>query len=155
MNDEVLVQTLSKLRKELLWTRFFSILTSLLLVAVLIGGFMMWNKAHEYEQQVKAYAEQVEEYAQELEPVIRQVSLLNVDRLNETLNQVNGALEEVDWEQVSLKIGELDVDAINSAIDGLDTEELTKALENLNSVAEKLRKIGDAFSSLGEKLGIS
>ena len=126
-----------KLAKELRATRIFCIISSLLTVCLLAGGFFVWNKV-----------QPVISVLQEAKPVMEQLSELDVEEMNRTLEQVNVTLESVDWQQVSEALGELDVDAINEAVEGLDTEELTKAVENLNKVVSVLEKWGNKWSSL-------
>ena len=152
MNNELNEQIIAKLRKELLWTRIFSIITSVLMVCILIGGIVISNQLREYEAQIK--------------PAVEQLEQLDVNAFNEALNQMsivvasvdwvmlNDSIASVDWEKVSKQLESLDVDALNAAIEGLDTEELTEALENMNDAVEKLRGIADAFSAFGGKLGI-
>lgn len=169
MNNE---QMIEKLRRELLLTRIFSLISSVLTLCLLIAGFIGFSKLKTYEQQVvgyaeemMVYAEQVQGYAEEITPVVQQFSQLDIETFNETLTQMNAVIDtvdwemlnnsiaSVDWEEVSAQLEALDVDAINTAIEGLDTEELTKALETMNGVVDKLRSISDAFSNFAAKLG--
>jgi len=133
-SNEVVME---KLTKELRITRIFCILSSLLTVCLLAGGFLVWNQV-----------QPVISVLQEAKPVMEQLSELDVEEMNRTLEQVNVTMESVDWQQVSEALGELDVNAINEAVEGLDTQELTKAVENLNKVVSVLEKWGNKWSSL-------
>lgn len=156
---------LKKFRRELLWTRILCIITCLMMVAVLVGGFLFYQKTQEYEWQLKQYAEDVKEHSEEIEVALNQVALLDMDVLNETLRETLRAIQAVDWEmlnenidsvdwaKLSKQLSELDVKAINDAIDGLDTEELTQALENLNNGIDKLKKAVEAMTAIGDKIG--
>ncbi len=177
MNDEWNEEVIQKLRQELLWTRIFSILSSLLMVCLLIGGGLLFQKYQENKKQIETYAIQVREYVEELTSEEGGVTKVDIVAFNEALINMNNVIEAVDWNmlndsiasvdwnmlsdsiasvdwtKVSKQLEELDVEAINQAIEDLDTKELTKALENMNSAIEKLRSIADAFSAFASKLG--
>lgn len=158
-------KVLKKFRRELLWTRILCIITCIMMVAVLVGGFLFYQKTQEYEWQLKQYAEDVKEHSEEIEVALNQVALLDMDVLNETMRETLRAIQAVDWEmlnenidsvdwaKLSKQLSELDVKAINDAIDGLDTEELTQALENLNNGIDKLKKAVEAMTAIGDKIG--
>lgn len=136
-NNNTNEPVVKQLTKELRITRIFCILSSLLTVCLLVGGFLVWNKL-----------QPVISVLQEAQPVMEQLSALDVEEMNRTLEQVNITLESVDWQQVSESLAELDVDAINDAVEGLDTEELTKAIENLNKVASMFEKWANKWNSI-------
>lgn len=127
-----------KLIKELRFTRIICIISSLLTLCLLAGGILLFGK--------------VQELVEICQPVVEQVSKLDVESLNDTMDHVNASLETVDWEQVANALGELDVDALNSAIEGLDTEELTKSLKNLNDAVDKVQEISEMMSEKVNKL---
>lgn len=156
---------LKKFRRELLWTRILCGLSCVLMVAVLVGGFLFYQKTKEYEWQLKNYVEDVQEHSEEIETALNQMALLDMDVLNDTLKETLKAIQAVDWEmlnenidsvdwaKLSKQLSELDVKAINDAIDGLDTEEITQALENLNNGVDKLKKTVEALTAIGDKIG--
>jgi len=160
--DEKMV---TKLRRDLLWTRIFCVITWLLMAVVLVGGFLFYQKTREYEWQLKKYAEDVKEHSEEIEIALNQVAQLDMDALNDTIREtlkviqavdwemLNENIDSVDWATLSKQLNELDIAAINAAIDGLDTEEITQALENLNNGIDKLKKAVDAINALGDKIG--
>lgn len=156
---------LKKLRRELLWTRILCGLSCLIMVVVLVGGFLFYQKTQEYEWQLKSYADDVKEHSEEIETALNQMALLDMDVLNETLKEtlkviqavdwemLNKNIDSVDWANLSKQLSELDIKAINDAVDGLDTEEITQALENLNNGVDKLKKTVEALSAIGDKIG--
>lgn len=169
-------ELLEKLRKELLVSRILNGITCVLMLLVLMGGFLFYQKTQEYERQLMSYVEDVQEHSEEIQAAITQLALLDVEVLNETLEEtvtvlqtvdwqmvsdsidsvdwkmVSNSIDSVDWESVSKQLNELDVDAINEAVEGLDTEEVTKALENMNNSVEKLKKAAEALSKVGDKV---
>ncbi len=165
MGQELNEQLINKLRKELLWTRIFSIISSVLMIVILVGAGIVFSKAVEYGKQVTAYATQVEQYIAEIKPTLDQLSKVDVVALNDTLVQTQAVIEEVDWalindsiasvdwEKVSKQLEELDVEALNEAVEGLDTEELSKSLETMNGVVDKLRGVADSISNFTKKFG--
>lgn len=156
---------LKKFRRELLWTRILCGLSCLIMVVVLVGGFLFYQKTQEYEWQLKSYVDDVKEHSEEIETALNQMALLDMDVLNETLKETLKAIQAVDWEMLnknidsvdwanlSKQLSELDIKAINDAVDGLDTEEITQALENLNNGVDKLKKTVEALSAIGDKIG--
>ncbi|MBR4084809.1 MAG: hypothetical protein IKK33_11070 [Lachnospiraceae bacterium] len=156
---------LKKLQRQLLWTRVLSVIGCLLMVVVLIGGFLFYQKTQEYEWQLKKYDEDIKEHTEEIEAAVKQMALLDMDVLNDTLKETLKAIQAVDWEmlndnidnvdwtKLSQQLSQLDVKAINAAIDGLDTEELTQALENLNNGVDKLKKAIEVLNTIGDKIG--
>ena len=156
---------LKKFRRELLWTRILCVLSCLLMVAVLVGGFLFYQKTREYEWQLKKYTDDVQEHSEEIDAALNQLAQLDMDVLNDTLKETLKAIQAVDWEMLnknidsvdwanlSKQLSELDIKAINDAVDGLDTEEITQALENLNNGVDKLKKTVEALSAIGDKIG--
>lgn len=169
-------ELLEKLRKELLLSRVFNTISSVLMVLVLLGGFLFYQKAQEYEKLLTGYVEEVQEHSEEIQAAVTQLALLDVEVLNETLAEtlsvlqevdwemlsesidsvdwemVSKSIESVDWESVSKQLNELDVEAFNEAVEGLDTKEVSEALENMNDSVDKLKKAADALSKVGDKV---
>lgn len=190
-----------KLRRDLLWTRIFCVITWLLMGVVLVGGFLYYRKTQEYEQQLKKYVNEVKEHSEEIEIALDQVAQLDMEVLNDTIKEtlkviravdwemLNENIDSVDWATLSKQLSELDVAAINDAVnsldidaineiinsldidaineiingldvvaiseafENLDTEELTQTLENLNNGIDKLKKVVDTLTALGDKIG--
>lgn len=127
---------MSKLFRELRFTRIVSIVSSLLAVFLLVwGGYLVYT---------------IKGIVREAEPVMEKIEEVDVESLNATLEHVNETLETVDLEPVVQAIEELDVEGFNAAIESLDMEELSKALRNLNDAADAFRQISQTISqSLG------
>ena len=132
-------QEMEKLRRELRMTRVCCTVTSLLVVVLLAGGFLVFGK--------------VQSYAEQIMPLVQQISALEFDTLNETLGSLNRTLEDMDWEAFSAQMAQLDMDALNEAIAGLDTAELSQALEKLNDITESLEKFSSSIKEFVSKLG--
>lgn len=128
------------LRKELRLTRIFSAVTSLLIIAMLAGGFMVCSE--------------VKTYVDEVWPLVEQLSTVDFAAISSTMETLEQTVGTVDWEYMSKQLGALNVDAINEAIEGLDTEELTKALANINEAAETLQKLSDGMKAFASKFGL-
>ena len=127
-----------KLMKELKFTRIICMISSLLTLCLLAGRILLFGK--------------VQELAEICRPVVEQVSKLDVESLNDTMDHINASLETVDWKQVADALEELDVEALNSAIEGLATEELSKSLKNLNDAVDKVQEISEMMSEKVSKL---
>ena len=125
MFPPILENSITQLKKELRTTRIFCIVSSVLTVLVLVGGIYVFCKL----QPALKVVEQTG-------PIIQEMEKLDMASVNTTLEQVNSALEKMDWEKVS------------EAVEDLDTEELSKGIERLNKVIDVLEGVGDKFSSL-------
>lgn len=136
--EEKNMQTLEeKLIRELRNTRIFCIISCVLMVSLLVGGFLVFKQVQPIFQ-----------VFENLEPAMEQFAELDVEEVNNTLKQVNATLESVDWQQMSDEVSQLDVDAFNDAIKGLNTEAISKAVENLNKAAAVMEKWSNAFGSI-------
>lgn len=123
---------MSKLLRELRFTRIVSIISSLLAVLLLVwGGYLVYT---------------VKSIMREAEPAMEKIAEVDVESLNASLEHVNETLETVDLESVAQAIDELDVEGLNAAIESLDMEELTKALKNLNDAADVFKQISQTLS---------
>lgn len=142
--NEKLMQTedsaIKALRKELRMTRIFSAITSLLIIAMLAGGFVVCSE--------------VKSYVDEVWPLIDQLSTIDFASISNTMENLEQTVGTVDWEYMSEQLGALNVDAINEAIEGLDTQELSKALANINEAAETLQKLSDGMKAFASKFGL-
>uniref|UniRef100_UPI0040578A5C hypothetical protein n=1 Tax=Acetatifactor sp. TaxID=1872090 RepID=UPI0040578A5C len=149
-----------QLTRELCVTRIFCMISSVLTVVLLVGGVMLFGQL----KPVFVWMEQTQ-------PVLEELTQLDIDGVNLTLEQINSTLGNVDWQQVSDAVGsvdwkqisdavgsvdwhklsdslsKLDVDALNKAIEGLDTKELSEAIENLNNTIDVLKGFGEKISS--------
>lgn len=133
MRDSQTQDNMDKLFRELKTTRIFCLVTSLLTVLLLAGGGILYLK--------------LQGMVEKAEPVIEQVSRVDMEAFNGTLQQLEENLGKVDWEQVSDTLGRLDVDALNTAIENLDTQELSTSLANLNKAVEAIQEAREAIQS--------
>lgn len=136
MENNISELDVKRLTKELRITRIFCVISSLLTVCLLVGGFLIFSSL-----------KPIFAFMNEAQPVMEQMAELDVEEVNATLEQVNTTLESVDWQQLSETLGELDIEAINTAIEGLDTEELSEAVENMNDAAEVLESFSQKWKS--------
>ena len=127
---------LKKFRRELLWTRILCVLSCLLMVAVLVGGFLFYQKTREYEWQLKKYTDDVQEHSEEIETALNQLAQLDMDVLNDTLKETLKAIQAVDWEM------------LNKNIDSVDWANLSKQLSELD-----IKAINEALTAIGDKIG--
>lgn len=118
-----------KLTKELRITRFFCILSSLLTLFLLIGGFFIFRSLEPFYHLV-----------QDVQPVLQQFSQLDIESFNQVLSQI-------DVEGIQSILEQIDTDAINSTLQGLDIEEFSTTLKNLNDITEVLRSLSERFNS--------
>lgn len=154
MNNEMEV-LIKKLRKELLVTRIFTGVLSLIMIAVLVGGFLLYKEVSGYlsemQAEMNATMAEVEGYMEDILPVVDKFEQMDIEALNKTLDTMTGAMVGVDWKQVSEQLNGLDMEALNKVIDNLDTRELSVSLKNLNDVVEKLQNITDGMKSFFSK----
>ena len=130
---------MDKLRKELRMTRIFSAVSSLLMICILAGGFLVCSQAKSYVDQMW--------------PLVEELSAVDFEAINDTVGVLNQAVGTVDWEELAGELEKLDVEAINAAIAELDTEELSKALININEAAETLKKLSEGLKTVTSRFG--
>ena len=130
MDDAVI----KRFRGELCRTRMICLVLAVLMVLVLVGGGFFFRELRLTREQ--------------MEPLVEQISALNMDELNLTLEEINETLETVDWDQVAQAIESLDVDALNTAIENLDTKELSEALAKLNDAVDALGRMRDSLKQM-------
>lgn len=174
---EVSEKLIKKLQRDLLLTRIFSVISSLLTIAVLAGGFYMFQTLQTYVGQADDYVSEIVTYAESMEPTVTQLSRVDIEALNDALDQVTIAFAQVDFERLAQQIDELDVDAINKkvaaldvdtlndkinaldidaineTIESVDMEELSEALTNLNDASQKIREISDKLKQVASIFG--
>ena len=123
---------MEKLQKTLIINRFIQLILIVLLVCVLVGGYMVVR---------------IITPAMELIPEMRS-SLQNLEQIDyQALNQT---INELDVAALNEKIEQLDVENLNEALENLDTEELSEAMENLNNTVDKLEKLEESLSAIGD-----
>ena len=122
-----------KLKKDMLINRIISIVTLVFTTAILVVA-------------VFAFVE-LKQFLDEVEPIVEELSKLDIEALNESLNHFNGIIETFNLDDVMDTINSIDFEGINEILEGLDVEELTETLENINEGADRLDQIGDWFEN--------
>lgn len=135
-----LIQTIGKMRKELLVTRIFnSILTVALLGLLVVGGVCM-HRVQQYGEELMEYAGMIEEYLVEVEPVLDELAQVDVGAINE-------AVEALDVESINAAMDEIDFESLGDTIDRMDS-----ILDSLDGASEKLQEV---TSAIGDFFGWS
>ncbi len=146
---------IKKLSRELLITRIFTGILSILMILILVGGVLAYRGFTRYTEEINAEMERamamLEEYAGDIRPAIAKLEEVDIQAVNDTLATLNQTMASVDWEKVTTQLSALDIDSLNEAIEGLDTQELSVTLRNMNDVVEKLQNISDGMKSFFSK----
>lgn len=146
---------IKKLSRELLITRIFTGILSVLMILILVGGGLAYRGFTQYTEEISREMEgamaMLEEYAGEVRPVIAKLEEVDMQAVNDTLVTLNQTMVSVDWEEVTAQLSALDIESLNEAIEGLDTQELSVTLRNMNDVVEKLQNISDGMKSFFSK----
>lgn len=120
-----------KLRKDMLINRIISIVTLVFTTAILVVAIF-------------AFVE-LKQFLDEVEPIVEELSKLDIEALNESLNHFNDIIETFNIDDFMDTMNSIDFEGINEVLEGLDVEELTETLENINEGADRLDEIGDWF----------
>lgn len=120
-----------KLKKDMLINRIISIVTLVFTTAILVVA-------------VFAFVE-LKQFLDEVEPIVEELSKLDIEALNESLNHFNDIIETFNIDDFMDTMNSIDFEGINEILEGLDVEELTETLENINEGADRLDEIGDWF----------
>ncbi len=91
-------QDMEKLRTELRMTRIFNIITSLLLICVLMGGFMVFREVKQYADAAMPFVEKLAVQLEQLDvdALNEAVAGLNMEELSEALENLNNATETLE-----------------------------------------------------------
>lgn len=122
-----------KLRKDMIINRVISSITLAVSIAVLvlvIIGFL----------EVKGFLAQAE-------PVIEELSKIDMEELNESLEHFNFVMETLNLEGIKETFDSINFDGLNDLLEGLDVNELTETLDNINEGANRLDEISEWFES--------
>lgn len=137
-------EMMEKLQKSLKMNRYINLLVVALLICLLLGGVAFAVKITPAISAVQKMQESLK--------VLEQIDFEALNELAEEIDveAMNKAIAGLDMEGLSEKMDALDVESLNDALKGLDTEELTEALENLNNSIDKLEKVGESLSAVGD-----
>ena len=122
-----------KLRKDMLVNRIISIVTLVFTTVILVLAIV-------------AFVE-LKQFLDEVEPVVEELSKIDIEALNESLNHFNDIIETFNVDDFMDTMNSIDFEGINEVLEGLDVEELTETLENINEGADRLDQIGDWFEN--------
>ncbi len=120
-----------KLKKEMLINRIISCVTLVITTVILVLAIL-------------AFIE-VKEFLTEIEPVVEELSKIDMEALNTSLNHFNDIIETFNLDDVMETINSIDFEGINEILEGLDVNELTETLENINEGADRLDQISEWF----------
>lgn len=98
-------QNLEKLRKELRMTRIFNSITSVLLICVLIGGFIIFSKMQDYMDTAMQLVEELSAQLKQLDmdALNEAIAGLNTEELSKALENLNDAAETLENFSGSIK----------------------------------------------------
>lgn len=122
-----------KLKKDMLINRIISIVTLVFTTAILVVA-------------VFAFVE-LKQFLDEVEPIVEELSKLDIEALNESLNHFNDIIETFNIDDFMDTMNSIDFEGINEVLEGLDVEELTETLENINEGADRLDEISEWFEN--------
>lgn len=122
-----------KLKKDMLINRIISIVTLVFTTVILVVA-------------VFAFVE-LKQFLDEVEPIVEELSKLDIEALNESLNHFNDIIETFNIDDFMDTMNSIDFEGINEVLEGLDVEELTETLENINEGADRLDEISEWFEN--------
>ena len=98
-------ENLEKLRKELRMTRIFNSITSVLLICVLIGGFIIFSKMQDYMDTAMQLVEELSAQLKQLDmdALNEAIAGLNTEELSKALENLNDAAETLENFSGSIK----------------------------------------------------
>lgn len=122
-----------KLKKDMIINRVISSVTLAVSIAILVLAIL-------------AFVE-IKNFLAVTEPVIEELSKIDMEELNESLEHFNFVMETLNLEGIKETFDSIDFDGLNELLEGLDVNELTETLDNINEGANRLDQIGDWFES--------
>lgn len=138
---EELIETIGKMRRELLWTRIINSILIVVMAGILVFGGIVVHKVYEFGKEAMEYAALIEEYMVGVEPMLKQLEQVDVEAINE-------AISALDVAAVNEAIEALDVEAINEAFAGVDAESLGEIIGRLNNTMDALETSSEKFQDL-------
>jgi len=120
-----------KLKKEMVINRIISCVNLVMTTAILVLAIVAFMK--------------VSDFIKELEPVVEELSKIDIEALNESLNNFNNLIETFNIDDLMDTINSIDFEAINEVLEAIDVKELTETLENINEGADRLDQISEWF----------
>lgn len=124
---------IKKLKKEMVINRIISSVTLALTIAILVVACLAYNE--------------IKSFLDVAEPVLEELSKIDMDALNESLENFNGIMETFNFKELKETLDSIDFVGLNDILEGLDMDKLTETLDNINEGAERLEGIGEWFQN--------
>ena len=133
MEQNTMEMMYKKLKKDMIINRIISSVTLAVSIAVLVFAII-------------AFIE-IKDFLAVTEPVIEELSKIDMEELNESLEHFNFVMETLNLEGIKETFDSINFEGLNTLLDGLDINELTETLDNINEGANRLDEIGDWFEN--------
>ena len=124
---------IKKLKKEMVINRIISSVTLALTIAILVVACLAYNE--------------IKSFLDVAEPVLEELSKIDMDALNESLENFNGIMETFNFKELKETLNSIEFAGLNDILEGLDMDKLTETLDNINEGAERLEGIGEWFQN--------
>lgn len=122
-----------KLKKEMVINRIISCVTLAMTTVILVLVIIAFTELNQFLAMV--------------EPVVEELSKIDMEALNESLNNFNNIIETFNVDELMDTINSIDFEGINEVLNGLDVDELTETLQNINEGADRLDEISEWFEN--------
>lgn len=122
-----------KLKKDMIINRVISSIILAVSIAVLVLTILEFVE--------------VKNFLAEAEPVMEELSKIDMEALNESLEHFNFVMETLNLEGIKETFDSINFDGLNELLEGLDVNELTETLDNINEGANRLDEIGEWFEN--------
>lgn len=136
-----LLNTIGKMRKELLWTRIINSVLIVMMMGFLVFGGIVVSKVQGYAKQAIECVALIEKYMTDLEPMMEQLGKVDVE-------SINNVIAGLDMESINQTLGELDIEAINETLGELDVEAINEAVGAMESTSEKFQNLMEDIKKL-------
>lgn len=120
-----------KLKKDMTINRVISSITLAVSIAVLVLAIIGFVE--------------IKDFLAVTEPVIEELSKIDMEELNESLEHFNFVMETLNLEGIKETFDSINFEGLNDLLEGLDVNALTETLDNINEGANRLDQIGDWF----------
>lgn len=131
MEQNQVEMLMKKLKKDIIINRVFSIITMVMTLAILILVIVGYVR--------------IDNFLTVAEPVIEELSKIDMEALNESLENFNSIMETINFDGIKETLDSINFDGINEVLEGLDIDELTETLDNINEGADRLDQINEWF----------
>lgn len=150
---EISEKLIKKLQRDLWITRLFAMFSSLLMIVILAGGYYLYQVVQVYVKQAEGYVTEIVTYVENVKPALEQLSLVDAEALEQTLEKMSVAFAEVDFEKLAEQIESLDVESINYKIDALDVDSINEKINALDVEALNAKIYALDIEGINETVG--